>query len=218
MLARRGEVYAVYLPDGGLAELDLTGAAGTFDVRWYDPRFGGDLQEGTVRTVAGGALRALGRAPREATNDWAVLVRRQPGSAPGPAASDPAFSQDTKMLVKLRTPIETGANRPGDRIGASVISPETYLGGHLEGTVEESATSPAGRIVLRFHTLTFDQKRLALRATVTDFVNSKGHQQVDDAGRPTRVEGRALVAEGKELSLDEGAELRLLATSQEGSQ
>ena len=55
--------YAVYLPDGGTAQLDLAGATGTFEVQWYDPGLGGDLQDGTVRTVAGGALRSLGEAP-----------------------------------------------------------------------------------------------------------------------------------------------------------
>ncbi len=46
VFAKPGEVYAVYLPDGRPAELDLTGATGEFEVKWYDPRFGGELQEG----------------------------------------------------------------------------------------------------------------------------------------------------------------------------
>jgi hypothetical protein len=211
VLARKDDVYAVYLPDGGDAQLDLTGVAGTFDVRWHDPRLGGDLQEGSVSMVKGGALRSLGRAPTEGAKDWAVLVRRQPGSAPAPAVSGPAFSQETEVLVKLRTPVGTRVSRPGDPLGASVISPETYLGGVLEGTVEESTTSPGGRIVLRFHTLSFEEKRLALQAAVTGFVNSKGHPGVDDAERPIWVEGGALVADGPDIVLDEGAELRLLA-------
>ncbi len=214
VFARKNEVYAVYLPDGGTAELDLTSAAGTFDVRWYDPRSGGELQDGTVRTVAGGARRSLGRAPRDAEKDWAVLVRRQPGSAPAPSTTGPAFSAETKVLVKLRTPVGTTASRPGDRVAASVISPETYLGGLLEGTVEESASSAGGRIVLRFQTLLFEQERLALRAVVTGFVNSRGHEGVDDAERPVRVDRGALVSDGRGITLDEGAELRLLAGPQ----
>lgn len=71
-----GEVYAVYLPDGGSKELDLTGAAGRFEVKWYDPRHGGELQDGSVAAVEGGARRRLGDAPKERNEDWAVLVRR----------------------------------------------------------------------------------------------------------------------------------------------
>ncbi len=79
VFAREGEIYAVYLPEGGTADLDLRGVRGTFEVRWYDPRFGGDLQEGTVRTVEGGGLRGLGMPPRDSDKDWAILVRRAGG-------------------------------------------------------------------------------------------------------------------------------------------
>lgn len=81
-----GKVYAVYLPDGGTTTLDLTGASGTFEVQWYDPRNGGELQDGSVTTVEGGGSAALGNAPGEPTSDWAVLLRRpgeqQQGESP----------------------------------------------------------------------------------------------------------------------------------------
>ena len=76
VLAKRGEVYAVYLPDGGTTTLDLSGVSGKFEVKWYNPRTGGDLQDGTVRTIEGGGGRALGEAPRDVTSDWAVLIRK----------------------------------------------------------------------------------------------------------------------------------------------
>jgi hypothetical protein len=212
VFAKRNDVYAVYLPDGGTAELDLTGASGTFDVHWYDPRSGGELQEGTVQTLFGGASRALGHAPRDRAQDWAVLVRRQPGSASDPATSGPAFTRDTKMLVKLRTTVSTARSRPGDPVAASVISPESYLGGSLEGAVEQSSRAAGSRITLRFHTLRYQDERLALQATLTRFVNSKGHMGVDDAGHAVQVQGGALVSDGPEILLDEGAELNLLAT------
>jgi hypothetical protein len=212
VFAKRNDVYAVYLQDGGTTKLDLTGAAGTFDVHWYDPRFGGELQEGTVRTVTGGAPRSLGHAPRDRGRDWAVLVRRQPGSAPDPATSGPAFARETKVLVKLRTPVSAARSRPGDPVEASVIAPESYLGGSLEGTVEQSSRAAGGRITLRFHMLRYEQERLALEAALTGFVNSKGHRGVDDAGHPARVEDGALVSDGPEVTLDEGAELTLLAS------
>ena len=81
VFAKRGEVYAVYLPNGGAAELDLTGASGTFEVCWYDPRNGGELQTGSVSTAEGGGNRGLGQPPADATMDWAVLVRKVAGAA-----------------------------------------------------------------------------------------------------------------------------------------
>jgi hypothetical protein len=76
-LAKPGEVYVVYLPDGGACDLDLSGAAGEFDVAWYDPRNGGGLMPGAAGRVAGGGVRSLGRPPGAAADDWVALVRRR---------------------------------------------------------------------------------------------------------------------------------------------
>jgi hypothetical protein len=76
VLAKPGEAYAVYLPDGGTTSLDLSQASGTFEVKWYNPRAGGDLLDGSVRTVNGGGRASLGTAPKDVLNDWAVLVRK----------------------------------------------------------------------------------------------------------------------------------------------
>ena len=74
--ARPGEVYAVYLPEGGTTKLDLGKSKGTFSVRWYDPRNGGKLQQGSVKSIKGPGKKTLGKAPRHADEDWAVLVKR----------------------------------------------------------------------------------------------------------------------------------------------
>jgi hypothetical protein len=71
-----GEIFAVYLKNGGTTDLDLSDAVGTFEVKWYNPRSGGDLKDGSVKTVNGGGRRALGNAPAEPGKDWAVLVRK----------------------------------------------------------------------------------------------------------------------------------------------
>lgn len=75
-LAVPGEVYLVYLPKGGTTELDLTGTKGRFTVQWFNPRQGGALQNGSVKTVSGGTKVALGTAPADAGEDWLVVVRR----------------------------------------------------------------------------------------------------------------------------------------------
>lgn len=74
--AKRGEIYLVYLPNGGTAELDLGGTAGTFGVKWFNPRAGGPLVEGTVKTVTGGGKAGLGNPPAEEKEDWLAVVRK----------------------------------------------------------------------------------------------------------------------------------------------
>lgn len=81
VFAKPDEVYAIYLAEGGKAELDLTKASGSFEVKWYDARHGGALQDGSVRSVQAGGARSLGEAPRDKTRDSAVLVRRTAGTA-----------------------------------------------------------------------------------------------------------------------------------------
>ncbi len=75
VLAKPGRVYAVYLPKGGGVTLNL--AEGYYDVRWYNPRAGGALQSGSVRTVRGNGAAALGNPPSDPDLDWAALVTRK---------------------------------------------------------------------------------------------------------------------------------------------
>ena len=74
--AKAGEVYLVYLPNGGSAALDLAGVTGQFNVSWFDPRSGGALKRGSVASVTGGRKVTLGAAPSTPEEDWLVVVRR----------------------------------------------------------------------------------------------------------------------------------------------
>jgi hypothetical protein len=56
--------------------LDLSRATGAFTVAWFDPRNGGALKTGNVRTVNGGANVPLGAPPESSNEDWLVVVRR----------------------------------------------------------------------------------------------------------------------------------------------
>ena len=74
--AKSGEVYLIYLPEGGEADLDLSDASGTFRVHWFDPRRGGPLVEGDVLGVSGGGKAKLGAPPSDPGEDWVVLIRK----------------------------------------------------------------------------------------------------------------------------------------------
>jgi len=79
--AKPGQLYAIYLPNGGTTKLNLGSIAAPFPVRWYNPRAGGRLQEGSVRTVKGPGMVAIGNPPRELSKDWVALVKLS-GSVP----------------------------------------------------------------------------------------------------------------------------------------
>jgi hypothetical protein len=74
LLAAPGRTYVIHLPEGGTTTLDLRRIDGRFDVGWFNPRTGGDLQEGSILTVTGGAVAPLGTPPSDPGADWVLLV------------------------------------------------------------------------------------------------------------------------------------------------
>jgi hypothetical protein len=74
-LAKPGELYLVYLAKGGTTDLDLGAATGSFTVRWFNPRTGGALQDGAIKSVNGGGKAALGTPPADASEDWLAVIR-----------------------------------------------------------------------------------------------------------------------------------------------
>src|SRR5204862_7765537 len=72
-LAKTGDTYVVYLPNGGSANLQVT--TGTYSVRWYNPRTGGALQTGSVASISGPSTASIGTPPGNAGNDWVALVK-----------------------------------------------------------------------------------------------------------------------------------------------
>ncbi len=52
--AKADELYLVYLPRAGRVKLDLSRAQGHYQVRWFNPRQGGKLMDGSVTDLAAG--------------------------------------------------------------------------------------------------------------------------------------------------------------------
>ena len=73
VFALPGEIYAVYLPSGGQATLDLTGCPGRFVRQWYNPRQG--VFEGPAETLFGGKRIDLGVPPNKPSEDWTALLK-----------------------------------------------------------------------------------------------------------------------------------------------
>ena len=69
--AKRGEVYVVYLPDGGEREIDLGDDKGSYKVEWFNPRTGGAPKKGGH--APGGGKRKL-VAP-DSKGDWVAILR-----------------------------------------------------------------------------------------------------------------------------------------------
>ena len=75
--AKPGEIYAVYLPQGGTTQLDLGDSKANFTVQWFNPRKGGDLTEGSVTKLKGPGKLSLGNPPPDTNKDWVALIKRK---------------------------------------------------------------------------------------------------------------------------------------------
>ncbi|MDA1165219.1 MAG: DUF5060 domain-containing protein [Planctomycetota bacterium] len=73
--AKPNDTYLVYLPDGGTASLDLGDASGSYTLQWFNPRTGGPLTTGSIRTIAGGIMVSLGSPPEDIGEDWLAVLR-----------------------------------------------------------------------------------------------------------------------------------------------
>lgn len=74
--AKRGELYLVYLSEAATSELDLTGQSGSFSIEWFNPRTGGPLAAGSVKSFNGGGTVSMGKPPVSDGLDWLAIVRR----------------------------------------------------------------------------------------------------------------------------------------------
>ena len=75
-MAKEGDIYAIYLQDGGSTELDLRDHHSSFEIQWYNPQEGGSLKTGSLKKIEGGDWKRIGTPPGNSTEDWAVLVTR----------------------------------------------------------------------------------------------------------------------------------------------
>jgi hypothetical protein len=81
VLAKAGEIYAVYLPSGGTTDLNLGTNTSTFTIHWFNPRTGGALQTGSVTAITGPNSRNIGHAPF--SGDAVALIRKSGGTVGG---------------------------------------------------------------------------------------------------------------------------------------
>ncbi|MCB0844555.1 MAG: DUF5060 domain-containing protein, partial [Bacteroidetes bacterium] len=74
---KEDEAYVIYLPTGGTIDLDLgISNQNTYSVRWFNPRTGNGLENGSVTSVQGTGSVNLGNPPNSSNQDWVILVNQ----------------------------------------------------------------------------------------------------------------------------------------------
>ena len=185
VFAKPGEVYAIYLPAANPSgTLNLSGEAGTFEQRWYNPRTG--AFEGGARSIAGGGSVNLGSPPSVTSEDWVVLIKRIDASAsPTPSVtntptntapttststSTPAPAQPTATATPTTTPTPNPVTTPAvthfTLINADTDQPIAAFDPLVNGATLNLASLPTRNLNIRAHTnpMTVGSVRFALDA------------------------------------------------------
>jgi hypothetical protein len=116
VMTKPGSVYVSYLPTGGGTMINLAGVSGKFDIKWYDPRNGGALQNGNVTTVNGGGNVGTGNPPNATGSDWVIIVTVQ-----GITLANNDFGNYTSGISIYPSPATTKLNIQGLTTGDGAV-------------------------------------------------------------------------------------------------
>lgn len=73
-LANEGAVYIVYLSKADNVEIKLP--AGNYSLKWFNPRVGGKLIDGTLKILTGGKNASIGLPPVNDGKDWVAMIKK----------------------------------------------------------------------------------------------------------------------------------------------
>jgi hypothetical protein len=74
-LSKPGEIYLLYLPAGTKNAGIKLSSEKNFSVKWFNPREGGEMQNGSVLSLNGYGFQNLGNSPDKDGKDWVVVVQ-----------------------------------------------------------------------------------------------------------------------------------------------
>ncbi len=133
VFALPGSTYLIYQKIGSKTETIIPDAVGTYTVRWYDPKTGQYAHE--MNANADGQL-VLGMPPRNADQDWAIIVSRDFDSLGSPNnwigwdrfLRDRPMNDDPDQVFAME---EDGVHVTGKEFGY-LISQEIFDNFHLK--------------------------------------------------------------------------------------
>ncbi len=147
--AKIGEIYAVYVDTGSSSgTLDIGNTGDSYDVKWYNPRSGGALQNGSVTSVTSNGTPAnLGNPPSQTSEDWIVLLEVQGAAQPNIEIDDTGINEgeDAVFTVTLNTAVSGGFSVDFTTQDDTAIEGEDY--DQINGTLNFTGTAGETRTI-----------------------------------------------------------------------
>ncbi len=73
--AKPGELYLAYLPANSKNAAINLESDKLYTIKWYNPRLGGEMQNGSVDSVKGKGFQLVGNPPSDGDKDWLVVIQ-----------------------------------------------------------------------------------------------------------------------------------------------
>ena len=73
-----GKIHVVYRRSiTSNTSINMSGLSGSYSVKWYNPRTGGTLENGSILSIVGGNNASYGKPPNTSDNmDWVILIKQ----------------------------------------------------------------------------------------------------------------------------------------------
>ncbi|MEM6515235.1 MAG: DUF5060 domain-containing protein [Bacteroidota bacterium] len=71
------ETYVIYVPGDDNSNLNIGNSGDNYILKWYDPKNGGTLQDGSVTEVVATGNIDFGNPPNNSNEDWILLLRNE---------------------------------------------------------------------------------------------------------------------------------------------
>ncbi|GAA4281727.1 hypothetical protein GCM10022260_21480 [Gaetbulibacter aestuarii] len=92
--------YIVFLAEGGTADIDLPGS-NNYIIKWFDPRNGCGLQDGSITSVNSGSAQSIGDPPNNPEKSWVVFIKKNESLSTN---EEQELSSDFKIFPNPTTP------------------------------------------------------------------------------------------------------------------
>ena len=191
-IAKDSVAYVVYLKNGGSSNITLP--AGAYNIKWYNPRIGGTLQNGSVKHLTSGTV-SIGYPPSDSSSDWTVLITTATNYPLTVSISNPTnnatFSTSDSIAINADASDKVGSiskvqfYSDNIKLGEDTTSPYSYTWNNASEGLHsitakvfnytgDSAVSPAVNIIVTKNITVADSIVFAVNAGDTSYTASNG--------------------------------------------
>ena len=77
-LSKKDDLYLIYFPSkSNTFEVKLLNNKFNYSIAWFNPRIGGEIENGSITSISGGGFKRIGKPPYEINKDWVAIIKKK---------------------------------------------------------------------------------------------------------------------------------------------